>query len=167
MMRLVALFLLTLVAADHAAAQPAVFLVRHAERADTGTAAAKLPGADPELSAAGHARAAALAAMLKDAKISAIFITEYRRTRDTAQPLAKALGITVAELPSNDADALVERLKAATGNVLVVGHSNSVPAVIKALGVTDPVTIGEQDFDNLFIVSRGSAQTTLLRLHYK
>ena len=44
-----------------------VFLVRHAERADAGMAAAKMAGADPELSDAGKARAAALAALLKDA----------------------------------------------------------------------------------------------------
>ena len=60
-----------------------MFLVRHAERADAGMAAAKMAGRDPDLSDAGKARANALAAMLKDARITAIFTTEYKRTRQT------------------------------------------------------------------------------------
>jgi hypothetical protein len=50
--------------------------------------------------------------------------------------------------------------------VLVVGHSNTVPDVIKDLGVTTRVTIGEDDFDNLFLVTTG-ARPSLLRLHYR
>ena len=55
---------------------------------------------------------------------------------------------------------------AVTGNVLVVGHSNSVPDVIKGLGATAPVTIGDDEFDNLFIVSSGTP-SSVLRLHYR
>jgi broad specificity phosphatase PhoE len=143
-----------------------VFLVRHAERADAGMAAAKMAGADPELSDVGKARATALAALLKDAKIAAIFTTEYKRTRDTAQPLATATGIAAAAVDSKDAAGLIARVKASAGNVLVVGHSNTVPDVIKALGVTEPVAIADDQFDNLFVVIRG-ARPALLRLHYR
>jgi 2,3-bisphosphoglycerate-dependent phosphoglycerate mutase len=143
-----------------------VFLVRHAERADAGMAAAKMAGADPELSDAGKARAAALAALLKDAKISAIFTTEYKRTRDTAQPLAAATGVAAAAIDSKDAAGLIDKVKASAGNVLVVGHSNTVPEIIKALGVGEPVAIPDDQFDNLFVVIRG-ARPTLLRLHYR
>ena len=146
--------------------QGVVILVRHAERADAGMAAAKLPGADPELSDAGKARAAALAALLKDAKLTAIFTTEYKRTRDTAQPLATATGIAAAVVDSKDAAGLIGKVKASAGNVLVVGHSNTVPDVIKALGVSEPVAIADDQFDNLFVVIRG-ARPTLLRLHYR
>lgn len=153
---------LILCTAASAAAQPAVFLVRHAERADTGTAKAD----DPELSKAGFVRAASLADALKDANITAIFATEFKRTQQTAAPLAKALGLTVATISSKDTSGLLARLKQSPGNVLVVGHSNSVPDVIKGLGVATPVTIDEADFDNLFIVVR-TAKPKLLRLHYR
>lgn len=158
--------LVSAAAAVGAAAQPAVFVVRHAERADAGGAAAGMMDADPDLSAVGRARAESLAAMLRDAKITAIFATEYRRTQATAAPLARALGIPITRVPSKDAAALAANVKAAAGNVLVVGHSNTVPEVIKALGATETVAVGEQDFDNLFIVVRGDPPA-LVRLHYR
>ena len=58
------------------------------------------------------------------------------------------------------------RIVAATGNVLIVGHSNTIPDVVKELGVTPPVTIGDDEFDNLFIVSTGTSPS-VLRLHYR
>ena len=149
----------------YAVAQPAVFVVRHAERADAGTTPVK--GADPNLSAAGRARAKSLAAMLKEAGITAIFVTEFKRTQQTAAPLAAALGVTAVTVPSADTAGLVAKVKAATGNVLVVGHTNTVPEVIKGLGSADgPASIAETEFDNLFIVARGD-KPTLVRLRYR
>lgn len=156
--------LLILLGASAASAQTIV-LVRHAERADAGTAAAKVPGADPDLAAAGHARAKRLAALLRDAKITAIYATEYKRTQQTAAPLASALGIGLTTVPSKDVQGLADRLNAAAGHVLVVGHSNSVPAILKALGVEEAVAIDESDFGNLFVLTRASP-SSLLRLRY-
>lgn len=164
--RSLAAILLSLACVAAADAQSTIFLVRHAERADGGTAPAGMMTADPDLSAAGQARAAALAAVLKDAKITAIFTTELKRTRQTAAPLATALGLAVTQLPSTDLPALVKRLEAASGNVLVVGHSNSVPETIKLLGIDDTITIGDQEFDNLFVISRTS-RPSLVRLRYR
>jgi 2,3-bisphosphoglycerate-dependent phosphoglycerate mutase len=157
---------LALLIAVPAAAQSTVFLVRHAERADTQPGATPAMGADPDLSEAGRARAESLATMLKDAKITAIFATEFKRTQQTAAPLAKALGITVTTVASNSTADLLKKIRASKGNVLVVGHSNSVPDVIKGLGVSTPVTIADDEFDNLFLVSRG-ATASLVRLHYR
>jgi phosphohistidine phosphatase SixA len=145
------------------AAQSSVFLVRHAERADAGRGGA---GSDPELSAAGTARAEALATALKDAGITAIFTTEYKRTQQTAEPLAKALGLTVTVVPAKDIAALVERIGKSAGSVLVVGHSNTVPDVIEALGVDAAVQIADADYDNLFVVTT-TPKPSLLRLHYR
>jgi broad specificity phosphatase PhoE len=164
--RILAASSLVLAFAHGAAAQPAVFVVRHAERADAGMAAAKVAGADPDLSALGRDRADSLATVLKDAQIAAIFVTEYRRTQQTAAPLARRAGITPTRLTSKDIPGLVEKIKGATGNVLVVGHSNSVPELIKALGISAVPTIEEEDFDNLFVVVRGP-KPMLLRLHYR
>ncbi len=160
-----ALFLLLATAAT-AAAQGTIYVVRHAERADTGTKTSGMMATDPDLSEAGHARAAALATVLKDAGIKAIYTTEYKRTRQTAEPLAKALGIQSTVVSARDMKALIEKLKTSDAPVLVVGHSNTVGDTIAALGVTDPVKVGDDEFDNLFVVVPG-ARPALLRLHYR
>lgn len=157
--------LLAVLAASPAAAQHTVVLVRHAERADTSPGTSPTMAADPDLSEAGRARAESLATALKDAKITAIFATKYKRTQQTASPLAKALGLTVG-IVTADAAAVVKQLAEAKGNVLIVGHSNTVPDVITALGVTAPVTIGDDEFDNLFIVTTGT-HPSVVRLHYR
>jgi phosphohistidine phosphatase SixA len=143
-----------------------VILVRHAERADGGaaaTGAAMQGNPDPELSPAGKARAQVLASMLRDVGIAAIYVTQYVRTRDTAKPLADALRIMPEIVQSRDMDTLVAKIKAQKGYVLVVGHSNSVPAVIKALGGPE-ITIADDEYDNLFILPVGG---TLTRLRFR
>jgi phosphohistidine phosphatase SixA len=148
-----------------AAAQPSVFIVRHAERADAGTAGNSMMATDPELSDIGQARAARLSTMLRDAGITAIFTTQYKRTKQTAEPLARALGLTITEVNSKELASLADNIKGQTGNVLVVGHSNTVPDTIKALGIEAPPAIAETEFDNLFIVTRGE-KPTMVRLRY-
>lgn len=149
-----------------ASAQGTIFLVRHAERADTVPGASPSMGADPSLSEVGHARATSLAVMLKDAGITAIFVTEFKRTQETAAPLAKALGIAPTTIASKDTGALLARLRQTTGHALVVGHSNTVPDIVKALGVTTPVVIGDSDFDNLLLVTAGQP-ARMIHLHYR
>jgi phosphohistidine phosphatase SixA len=164
-MRLLATCLTILLLAAPAAAQQTVFVVRHAERADTGTAGASMMATDPELSEAGRARAQALAAALKDAGITAIYTTEYKRTRQTAEPLAKALGIAVTVVEARDTPGLIAKVTGG-GNALVVGHSNTVGPVIAGLGVAEPVKLSDADYDNLFVVVRGE-KPTLVRLHFR
>ena len=156
--------LLALVAA--ASAQQTVFVVRHAERADAHGGSPATMAADPDLSETGKARAQSLMTALKDAGITAIFVTEFKRTQQTAEPLAKALGIQPTVVSSKDAAGLSEKLKAAAGNALVVGHSNTVPDVIARLGVQTPVQIGDADYDNLFVIVR-TEKPALVRIHYR
>jgi phosphohistidine phosphatase SixA len=138
-----------------------VFLTRHAERAD-GREDTNAPG-HPELSKAGQARARKLARMLKDAGITDIFVTEARRTHETAAPLAKALGLTPKVVPWAERASIAARIESCAGDaVLVVGHVDTVPDAIAALGGPD-VSIGGQ-FDNLFIYA--PATKTLTRLRY-
>jgi phosphohistidine phosphatase SixA len=146
-------------------AQQTIFVVRHAERTDTGLEASKMQ-TDPDLSEAGKARAQSLAMMLKDAGIKTIYVTQFKRTHQTAEPLAKALGIQPTVVQSKDLPQLVEKIKSAPGNALVVGHSNSVGQTIAGLGVSEPVKLEETDFDNLFVVVQG-ATPTLVRLHFR
>lgn len=156
-------------AAAAASAQRTVILVRHAEKATDSNEAA-VP-----LSDAGRARAAHLANMLAGAGITAIYVTETDRARQTAEPLAKALKLEVRAYASRDAAGkldpriLIDRLKKddAAGAVLVVGHQNTVPALIAALGYPEKIEIGDRDFDDLFIVvPKVGAPPTVVRLKY-
>jgi 2,3-bisphosphoglycerate-dependent phosphoglycerate mutase len=158
MKRFVFCFVLLSALASTATAQSTVFFVRHAEKADATK--------DPDLSEAGRARADALAKMLKDANITAIYATEFKRTQQTAAPLAKALDITVTTLPAKNSAALIEKLRASNGNALVVGHGDTIPDLIKALGISELINVGENDYDNLFAVVLDQ-KPHLIRLHYR
>ncbi len=142
-----------------------VILIRHAERADTAAGQAPNMAADPELSAEGRARAERLASMLKGADIRAIFVTQFRRTQQTAAPLAAALGLTPIVLKADDEAALLDQLRAVKGHALVVGHSNTVPSITASLSGTPPVDIADDDFGNLWIVA-ASGMPRVLRLRY-
>ena len=139
-------------------AAPVIFLVRHAEKASPG-------GNDPDLSLAGQKRADALARILRDSQITAVFVTEFKRTQETAAPTAKAAHLSPTVVPANDIGALVEKLRALNGNTLVVGHSNTIPDLLKALGIATPITISDDDYTEIFVVLVGDTPQ-LFRLHY-
>jgi len=145
--------------ASAAGAQSIVFIVRHAEKATSGDN-------DPDLSEAGRARAEVLAKMLQDAGITAIYATEFKRTQQTAAPLAKALAIESTTVPANDITTLTSKLRDSKENALVVGHTNTIPNLIKALGIVAPISIPETDYDNLFILVLDE-KPRLARLHYR
>lgn len=146
--------------AASAAAQSTVFIVRHAEKAEGS-------GNDPDLSQAGQARAESLANILKEVGITAIYATEFKRTQETAAPLAKEIGIEVVRLPGKSTTELVAKLRHLHGgNALVVGHSNRIPLLIKGLGVDAPINIADNDYDNLFVVTLDK-KPRLLRLRFR
>ena len=160
-------FLIALV--DVAGGQQTILLVRHAEKATD----ANEPGIP--LSEAGTARAARLAEMLKSAGVTAVYATDTVRARKTAEPLAKAAGLEVRIYAPRDADGkpapkiLVDRLKKEEprGVVLVVGHSNTVPEVLAALGYPAKVEIPATQFDDLFVVTpRTEGPPSVVRLKY-
>jgi broad specificity phosphatase PhoE len=159
MKSLITLLFACLLFAFSAVAGPTIFFVRHAEKATTG-------GGDMDLSRAGRARAQSLATLLKDAEISTVYTSELKRTQQTAAPLAKALHLEPAVIPARDQPALIEKLKGATGNVLVVGHSNTIPNLIKTFGIASPIDIADNDYDNLFVVLL-EEKPRLIRLHYR
>ena len=145
-------------AASPAGAQEAIYLVRHAERADQS--------ADPPLSTDGVGRSHRLRDMLKDAGITKIFTSELRRTIETAAPLASAIHVSPQQISP---DALAAKIAAsnARDRILVVGHSNTLPALLHALRVEPPITIADDAYDNLFIVVfPRDGRPVLLRLKY-
>ena len=149
-----------------------VFLVRHAEREDE-------PRQDPPLKTEGVARSKELARLLGNAGIKAIYTSQFARTRLTGEPLAAKLGLTITPIalksnPANPrqiaeestAEVVNKILERAGENVLVVGHSNSVPDVIKMLGGDVVPTIDERTFDDLFVVTvyaKGKAKVAHLK----
>jgi len=148
-----------LAAGRPAAAQDAVvFLVRHAETEPDGTR-------DPALSAAGAARSAALAALLDDAGIEAIRSTDYRRTRATAAAVADREGLDPVVYDPADLEGLARTLSADGGRVLVVGHSNTTPELVRLLGGDAGAAIHEDEHDRLYIlfIEDGDVRTVLLR----
>lgn len=139
-----------------ATAPTVLYLVRHAERAEDGTD-------DPPISEAGEARARLVWSMLADAGITRIHSTDYRRTRATAAPLAEAIGATVELYDGGDLEGLAARLRAAGGRHLVVGHSNTTPALVSALGGDPGSPIAASEYDRLYIVTlAGEAVSTVL-----
>jgi phosphohistidine phosphatase SixA len=135
-----------------------VILTRHAEPAAQ-------PAGNPGLSAAGRDRARQLAEMLADSGVNAIYATEYLRTQQTAQPTADRLKLKTQIVKAADEVGLVQALRHGHGSVLVVGHSDTIPAVIAALG-GPPVTMGEMDFGNLFVLALMEPGPGILHLRY-
>ena len=156
-------FVLALLLAPAVSAQEIVFVVRHAERADAGMTKGM---EDPSLSAEGQARAKRLAMMLRSADIKNVFASQFKRTQETAQPLAAAEQLEVTTVPAKDVDALVQRLTAAKGASLVVGHSDTVPDILKALGAAGDINISNTEYDNLFVVVKAGGETKLVKLRF-
>jgi len=157
-MKALALFLLLFVSVSIASAQPVVVIVRHGEKATDG-------GSDPDLSSAGRARANALARILKDSGITAIFTTEFKRTQETAAPTATSAHVTPTVIAAKDTAALVAKLDQLNGNALVVGHGDTIPNLIRALGINTPINIPDEDYSELLIVTLGN-KPQLFRMHY-
>lgn len=151
MKRLLLAAAVSLLTATSALAQT-VILVRHAEKADAS--------ADPVLSAAGQARATALAVALSDADLTHVLVSPLQRTRLTAELSAQAHAVTPEVFSfEGGTDAhiqrIAERIRAlpADAVVLVVGHSNTVPLIATALGETGASEMRDCEYDRLIVVS--------------
>lgn len=138
-----------------------LYLVRHAEKATT-------PASDPPLTPAGQERAQALRDSLKSKNIRYIFSTNTQRTRATAEPLAQLLGLTIKPYGTDTLWEVARHLtRQRGGNVLVVGHSNTLLPLLDQLPVTHAKkSIPDSDYDNLFVVNvkRRFLRPPLIRL---
>jgi len=141
-----------------------VILVRHAEKEIVPP-----ENKDPNLSAAGQARAQELLRMLAGAGVNAIYATQYKRTQQTATPLAEKLGIPVTKIEAKETAELVKQIRArpAGQTIFIAGHNNTVPEIIAALGGPQMPIIPETEYDNFFVLtipSEGPAK--LLKMKY-
>jgi broad specificity phosphatase PhoE len=155
--------LLALAVAGSAHAQTVV-LVRHGEKAE---------GNDPELSAAGQARAQALMGELKGMRLTRILATPPKRTQQTGAPTAAAAGLTVEPVSlegggvAHIARVAAEVRKAKAGEtVLVVGHSNTVPEIARALGDPAPVALTDCDYDSLTVIDLSKTPPAVTHKRY-
>ncbi|HEX5693853.1 MAG TPA: phosphoglycerate mutase family protein [Arenimonas sp.] len=157
-MSLLTTLMLSISLATPAAAPPvhpgiAVVVVRHAEKDDDDKR-------DPSLAGSGEARAQALAATLAGSGLDRVIATQFRRTRQTAAPAATAAGLDVESRPidagtaATYADDLAADLRAmpAGSTVLVVGHSNTVPAIVQALSGQAAEAMPETEYDRYTLV---------------
>ena len=144
-----------------------IVAVRHAETAGDDPR-------DPSLSEAGQARARALLEAVRDLGIQAVYTSEYRRTRDTGRVVAAGLNVPLVEVPITQTDiesysrALLERAdrEHPGGAVLVVGHSNTAPVLVRMASGQAVDPIQETEYDRLYIVFRTGDEPSLVATRY-
>ncbi len=161
MLRLLLLCCLGLMPAlpQAASGETVVFVVRHAEKATDHPR-------DPTLSEEGKRRALAIAGMLRPESLQAVYATPYRRTQLTAAPSAAAQGLSIIVRPAGEsADSLAQVLlrRHEGQSVLVVGHSNTVPALVEALAGQPIEAIPEHQYDRFLVLRLRGDQLLELR----
>ncbi len=129
-----------------------IFLVRHAERASQDR--------DSALSPEGNKRAECLSNLLRDAGVKAIFVTQFARTQQTAEPLARKMGVDPIIVNSADTDALVKKVHSTAAEaVLIVAHSDTLAGIIAKLGGGTIAPIATDEYDRLFILNSNSSNS--------
>jgi broad specificity phosphatase PhoE len=161
-------YLLALAWPAPATAQPIqtpVVIVRHAEPTPNA-------GNDPPLRQEGRARGDDLVAALFDANVTAIVTSQFRRTRETAAKLAAVRGITPVVVPfTGDIGQHVEALAAAVrnhreGTIVVVGHGNTVPPLLKTLGGPEFPALCDHIFDRFWVLAPTGGRVAWMRSYY-
>ena len=162
--RLTAAALAFLLAASPTLAQTVV-IVRHGEKAS--------PNGDPDLSPAGQARAQTLAASLAGAKVSMVLATPLKRTQQTGQPAAAAAGLQIVPIALDGGGAAhAQRVAEAArkappdATVLIVGHSNTVTDIARALGDPAPETLTDCEYDHMTVIQLGGAAPKAIHVRY-
>lgn len=130
-----------------AMAEPStVYLVRHGEKAS---------GSDPDLTPQGRVRAQNIATTLRRVGIQSIFSTSTARTLQTAEPLAQRLGLPVQQYAPDAPQALINKVKSLRGAILVVGHSNTLPELVRLFGGAPGAQIEDDEYDRLYQLING------------
>lgn len=146
--------------ANEASMPRTVLITRHAEKGDLS--------ADPPLSDQGMRRAEALSMLPETQSVITVITTQFRRTIETAAPVAVRQGllsrVVNATARPDDLRALADEIleSAEYGTVLVVGHSNTVPLIIRELGGPADIVLTEDDYGDLFILTIGQNGTVSL-----
>lgn len=154
-------FLLVLTACTSQNQPKTIYIVRHAEK--------QLEGNDPELAYVGGVRAKKLGQILSDKEIKHIFSTDYKRTRLTAEPTASAAGVQIQSYDPKNQDSLVEQLRNSEGNILVVGHSNTVSQLANYFVIEGEKfeDLTDLEYDYIYVVTLEPNSSSVTRKVYK
>lgn len=135
-----------------------IFILRHAEKQSD-------KNDDPSLTQQGHERARWLARFFSDKQIEQIFSTDYKRTRLTALPTANSYQLDIQIYDPNKPEALVKRVLKSNLNTLIIGHSNTVPQLVKLFNGEASDDIDHEEYDRLYwlTVKEGVVNTQLLK----
>jgi phosphohistidine phosphatase SixA len=122
------------------------YFIRHAEKVEDGSR-------DPALTRVGEERAKSIADLLVGNSVSHIFSTPYRRTMDTAKPIAFSQGLSITEYNPADLTGFAEQLKTLSGTIVVVGHSNTTPGMVNLITGGSLEDLDERVYDRIFVVT--------------
>lgn len=158
---LLSLVLLFLASCSSSPKPKTIYIVRHAEK--------QLEGDDPELAQVGQIRAQKLAQILSDKNIEHIYSTNYIRTKSTAKPTADQQELEIQVYDPRNHDELVEKLKADEGNILVVGHSNTVGQIANYfVGDAEKYKdLEDIEYDFIYVVTLDANGSSVERKTYK
>ena len=124
-----------------------IILVRHAEK-DTGN--------NPVLNAIGHSRSGYLLSALRDNDVKKIFVTQYRRTQQTADSLRLRMKVDTihynADATGEGLIKMLEKHRIKNQKILIIGHSNTIPVLIGRLGISKPVTLKDDEYDTIYLI---------------
>lgn len=138
------------------------YIVRHAEKETANTMTTDVP-----LSEAGKQRAAALKNLLQKENIRHIFSTNFIRTQSTVQPLARAINVPIEIYDPKDSQ-FVSKLKSLDGNILIVGHSNTIDNLVNDLSGKKEINgdLPDSEYGGLFVIKKKGNQTTFEKKHF-
>ncbi len=129
-----------------------IYLVRHAEKLAQPD--------DPGLSDEGHARAERLAELMAERDIEEIYSTDYRRTLETAEPVARKLGLQVRLYDPSRLQAFADSIAGKSQRILVIGHSNTTPELAELLGAEPGQSMDESEYGRLYRIERDGDEIT-------
>lgn len=135
-----------------------IYVSRHGEKAVSDSK-------DPPLAPAGEVRARHIAVMLKDAGIKQVFSTPYQRTRSTAAPTAAQFGLTVQTYDPGKQAEFAKQVRGMGGNMLLVGHSNTIRELVQQLGGEAGGEIADDEYSRLYhltVTDDGKVATKVL-----
>lgn len=135
---------------------PDFYVMRHLQKEANGT--------DPGLSAEGQRQAQLLAGRFDARPPAVIYVTGTRRARETAAPIAARLQLEPRLYDPRDTAGLVSDLQKDPNPALIVGHSNTVPDIVAALGGPRPAPIGDADYGAIYHVSGPRRTVTVLQV---
>lgn len=150
MMPIAALAIAACAAIPAADAPRTIYVMRHLDTPAGVT--------DPDLTSAGQDNARRLATWFGPRKLDALFVSNARRAQQSAAPLAAAKGLTPILYDPRDGAALIAQVTRSQGDVLVVGHSNTVPDIIEQLGGARPADIPHEQFGNVWVLKGGKTE---------